>query len=111
MSVINTYFIDVLKNHYFDFSGTATRKQFWLWVLFQFLFGIILGIICGLFFGEKALQTIQVIVGLLFLLPALGIAARRLHDSGRSGWWLLLWFLPFIGPIVLLVFFLLPSKR
>lgn len=107
--MINTYFLDVLKNHYIDFAGKADRKQFWLWVLFTFIFFVLLGIVCG--FLGKAGSALQFICSLAFLLPNLGIGARRLHDAGFSAWWLLIGLVPFIGAIVLLVFFLLPSKK
>ncbi len=111
MNAINTYFIDVLKNHYFDFKGRATRKQFWMYVLFMFIIGIVLGILAKAL-GDTIGSVLSLVVGLAFLLPNLGIAVRRLHDTDRSGWWILLGFIPvinFIGGIVLLVFYVLPS--
>ena len=113
MKTLNTYFIDVIKNHYFDFKGRATRTQFWMYVLFSVILGIVLGVLAT-FIGEKAGTAVLAIVNLALLLPSLGIAVRRLHDIGRSGWWLLIGFIPvvnFIGGIVLLVFYVLPSKN
>lgn len=113
MNAINTYFIDVIKNHYFDFNGRATRKQFWMYVLFLIIFSVLLGIVSA-FLGEKAGTVLTAIVSLALLLPNLGIAVRRLHDIGRSGWWILIGIIPvinFIGGIVLLVFYVLPSKN
>ena len=112
MNAINTYFIDVLKNHYFDFQGRATRKQFWMYLLFTFLLGIVLGIVARINATVGSALTIVATLGLL--LPNLGIAVRRLHDIGRSGWWILIGLVPvinMIGGIVLLVFYLLPSKK
>ena len=108
MNVISTYFIDPIKNHYVDFGGKATRTQFWLWVLFYFLFFLVLYIVLG-FFGRVG-GAIYFIAHLLLLLPSLAIGGRRLRDGGFSPWWLLL-ALTGIGCIVLLVFFLLPSKK
>ena len=113
MNALNTYFIDVIKNHYFDFNGRATRKQFWMYVLFFIIFWVLLGIVSA-FLGEKAGTVLTGIVSLALLLPNLGIAVRRLHDIGRSGWWILIGIIPvinFIGGIVLLVFYVLPSKN
>lgn len=109
MKALKTYYIDVLKNHYVDFSGRATRTQFWLFVLFNMIVFFVLGIILG-FFGDVG-QIIGVICQLAVLLPSLAIAARRLRDCGFSPWWLLIGLVPFIGWIVLLIFYLLPSKN
>ena len=112
MNVIQTYFIDVIKKHYVDFAGCATRKQYWLYVLFNFLLSIILSLLSGM---DSAIGTlfniVYILISLGLFLPSLAIAVRRLHDTGRSGWWMLLTLLPILGPIVLLVFFVLPSKR
>jgi len=56
-------------------------------------------------------NIVYILISLGLFLPSLAIAVRRLHDTGRSGWWMLLTLLPILGPIVLLVFFVLPSKR
>ncbi|MBP5429550.1 MAG: DUF805 domain-containing protein [Elusimicrobiaceae bacterium] len=108
MNVFSKYFIDPIKNHYLDFAGKATRTQYWLWVLFSFLVFLVLSIVLG-FFGKVGDVT-YFICQLAVLLPAIAIGARRLRDAGFSPWWLLL-ALTGIGCIVLLVFFLLPSKK
>ena len=110
MNAINTYFIDVIKNHYFDFNGRATRTQFWLYVLFLVIVNILVTLLAS-FLGDTIGTVLSWVVGLGLLLPNLGIEVRRLHDIGRSGWWLLIGFVPVIGLLVLLVFFLLPSKK
>lgn len=110
MNVINTYFIDVIKNHYVDFKGRATRTQFWMWQLWTFVLGIII-MLLGQIVGENVSNIISTIISLALFLPSLSIAARRLHDIGRSGWWLLLYFLPVIGWLILFIFWLLPSKQ
>ena len=108
MKALNTYYIDVLKNHYIDFAGRATRTQFWLFVLFNIIVFALLGVVLSRF-GDTG-QNIGWICQLAVLLPSLAIAARRLRDSGHSPWWLLISLMPFIGAIVLLIFYLLPSK-
>ncbi len=107
--MFNTYFLDVIKNHYLDFAGKATRKQFWLWVLWSFIVFLVLSIVLG-FFGKTG-DIIYFLCSLAVLLPSLGIAARRLRDGGFSPWLLLLLLLPVIGAIILLVLYLLPSKK
>ncbi len=110
--MFNTYFIDVIKNHYVDFAGRATRKQFWLFTLFNVIIAFVLSWLGSM---ENTVGTIftvlYVLYALALLLPNLAISIRRLHDIGRSGWWYLLNFVPFIGWIILLVFYVLPSKK
>ena len=107
---MNKYFIDVIKNHYIDFSGRATRTQFWLFVLINFIVSLVLGIICGMFLKQNTASMVTWIYWLALLLPALGIAARRLRDAGFTPWLLLLLLVPGIGWLILLVLHLMPSK-
>lgn len=110
--MFKTYFLDVITKHYVDFEGCATRKQFWLFVLFNFIFSFVLNALGSMDNAVGSLFTVlYVLYGLALLLPGLGLAARRLHDIGRSAWWLLIALVPFVGGIVLFVFYLLPSKK
>lgn len=102
----NTYFLDIIFKHYFDFEGKANRKTYWLFVLntliFCFLFGLLLGFIFIENENEKALAFISCIIGLLFfLLPELGLTVRRLHDINVNGAWAIL-----ILPSYLSIFFI-----
>ncbi|MBO4675008.1 MAG: DUF805 domain-containing protein [Elusimicrobiaceae bacterium] len=109
---MKTYFLDVICKHYVDFSGRATRKQFWLFVLWSFVVFFVLGLVFGLVgISPETSATISKVLYLAIFLPSLGIAARRLRDGGFSPWWLLIGLVPFIGWIVLLVFYCLPSKN
>ena len=92
--------------NYFKFSGRATRAEYWWWLLFIVLAGIVLAVVDTLtgtmgMFGDSGL------LGFLFelatLVPSFALGARRLHDINRTGWWLLLWFVLVIGWIVLIV--------
>lgn len=109
MNVINTYFLDVFKKHYVDFKGRATRKQYWMYVLLTVVALLILAAVLS-FFG-KAGQIIFNLCQLAIFLPSLAILARRLHDTNKSAWWILLNLVPFIGGIVLFVFAVLPSNE
>ncbi|MBU6268879.1 MAG: DUF805 domain-containing protein [Sphingomonadales bacterium] len=108
---------------YAEFSGRSRRREFWMWALFCFLVGAAIDIVFGnpvyssgpmAFSVSSSLSTtggmLRGLFNLINLVPALAVAARRLHDIDRSGWWQLLWFVPLIGWIVLLVFFCLDSN-
>jgi uncharacterized membrane protein YhaH (DUF805 family) len=111
------YLTDPIKQ-YAVFTGRATRKQFWMWTLWVMGISIVLGIIdevsgAQIQIGDSGLMPIGILSSLFslgLLLPALAIAVRRLHDTGRSGWWYLLIFVCCFGGIVLIVFYCLPSS-
>jgi len=79
---------------YAAFDGRASRSEFWWWLLFTFLASAATGIVS---------QTLSALFSLGVMLPSLAVGARRLHDTNRSGWFLLLWFIPLIGWIILIV--------
>jgi uncharacterized membrane protein YhaH (DUF805 family) len=85
---------------YATFGGRASRSEYW-WF---FLFGLLVGAAASLFS-----ERLNALVSLFLLLPSTAVGARRLHDIGRSGWWLLLWLVPVIGWIPLLYWAVQPS--
>lgn len=93
------YFTNALKR-YADFTGRARRKEYWMYILFYLIFYIVLSVI------DAALGTLLLtsLFSLALLIPSISIAARRLHDTGRSGWWQLLVLIPLLGSIVLIIF-------
>lgn len=107
------YFTGAYKK-YADFSGRARRKEYWMFYLFYILAFVVLGFIDGLigtFNIESGIGILTGIFAIATILPALAIAARRLHDTNRSGWWQLIIIIPLIGPIVLLVFLVLKGNE
>jgi len=104
-----------LQRKYVDFTGRARRSEYWFFFLFTVLAGIVGGILDGLFrlrggaYGGTG--PIQGLIQLALLLPGLAVGARRLHDTGRSGWWLLIGLIPVVGWIILLVFFVQDSQQ
>jgi uncharacterized membrane protein YhaH (DUF805 family) len=93
---------------YADFTGRAPRAEYWwfyLLVLVAYFVGMILDSMMGSNFGGSGYGMATALVGLGLLIPSIAAGARRLHDTDRSGWWLLIAFIPLIGAIVLLVFF------
>jgi uncharacterized membrane protein YhaH (DUF805 family) len=99
-------YIDAWKK-YAVFSGRAPRKEFWMFVLGHVIVSMVLGAISS---ADENLMWVMPLYGLAVLLPALGLTVRRLHDTGKSGWWLLLSLVPLIGSIVLLVFYVTDSQ-
>ncbi len=91
---------------YVVFSGRARRPEYWYWMLFFVLLTILLTIvdtIVGLtVFGVSA-GVLSSVASLALLLPSLAVLARRLHDTDRSAWWILLELVPLVGAIILLV--------
>ncbi|MDX2706211.1 DUF805 domain-containing protein [Streptomyces sp. PA03-6a] len=94
------WYVDVLKK-YAVFGGRARRTEYWMFALFNVVISIVL-VLVGRAIDFNFLQSVY---ALAVLLPGLGVAVRRLHDTGRSGWWILIALVPVVGAIVLLVFF------
>jgi uncharacterized membrane protein YhaH (DUF805 family) len=88
------------------FSGRAGRAEYWWFVLFGAIVFGFAGLLDHAMFGRDAL--FWEICTLVFLVPYIAVAVRRLHDADRSGWWLLLTFVP-LGNIVLWIWFCMPS--
>jgi uncharacterized membrane protein YhaH (DUF805 family) len=89
------YFIGVLKK-YADFNGRARRKEYWMFIFVSIIINVVLAIF--------SMDTVSMIFGLALLVPNISVGARRLHDTGRSGWWQLIYFVPLIGMVVMIVF-------
>ena len=90
-------------DHYTKFDGRASRAAYWWWILFVVLVSAAANLV------DFALGTWGIIgglVGLGLLLPNLSVSIRRLHDTNRTGWWILIGLIPLIGWIVLLIFYL-----
>lgn len=101
------WFLDPIQYHYFDFTGRATRREFWLFTLSLFLVTVGAGMLVAL--SRETMWAVVGVFWLSILAPAVALQVRRLHDTGRSGWWWLLVFLPYIGGFGLLVLCCLPS--
>lgn len=104
------WYLEALRK-YAVFSGRARRREYWFFTLFNFLVAIGLSMIDVMRSGGTAeVSLLASIYSLAVLLPSLAVAVRRLHDVGRSGWWILIAFVPLIGLLVLLVFTLQDSQ-
>ncbi|WP_226657145.1 DUF805 domain-containing protein [Pseudalkalibacillus hwajinpoensis] len=101
------WYLKVLKN-YVNFQGRARRKEYWMFTLFNIIISVVLTLV------ETVADISPFLTGiysLFILLPGLAVTVRRLHDTGRSGWWILIGLIPLIGSIVILVFTCLESER
>ena len=106
------WYLEVLKK-YAVFSGRARRKEYWFFVLFNIIISIVLAVIDGVtgsFSPEAGMGLLGGIYTLAVLIPGIAVSVRRLHDTERSGGWLLIALVPLIGAIVLLVFMVQDSK-
>ncbi len=110
------WYIKVLKQ-YAEFEGRARRKEFWMFSLIHFLIIMALQTVTFMIAGMNPESGVGVfLMGLLGLyslavfIPSLAVSVRRLHDTGRSGWWLLISLVPVIGAIALIVFYVQDSQ-
>jgi uncharacterized membrane protein YhaH (DUF805 family) len=100
------WYLEGLKN-YATFSGRARRKEFWLFVLLNFIISVILigvDLSTGTFSEKTGVGLLGGVYAWAVVLPSLALTVRRLHDTDRSAWWLLILLIPFIGAITLLVY-------
>jgi uncharacterized membrane protein YhaH (DUF805 family) len=96
-------FADAIRSgfsNYVNFNGRSLRSAYWFWALFVFVVSLVLAIIDAKVIGASVTQSL---FGLATLLPGIAVGVRRLHDTDRSGWWLLIALIPLIGVILLIV--------
>ena len=93
--------ISTCFSKYATFDGTASRSEYWWFVLFLFVTGAVLSIVS---------EPLGIVFNLATLIPSLAAACRRLHETDRSGWWQLLFLVPLIGWIVLIVYLAQEAK-
>jgi uncharacterized membrane protein YhaH (DUF805 family) len=87
---------------YSDFSGRARRSEYWFWSLALFIAYIVAVILFVIFKPLGIIAYLAVFLGAI--VPSLAVSFRRLHDTNKSGWWLLIGLVPFVGGLILLVF-------
>jgi uncharacterized membrane protein YhaH (DUF805 family) len=107
---MNWYF-EVFKK-YAVFQGRAGRKEYWFFVLFNIIVSTALAFldrITGTFVADAGFGILSAIYTLAVILPGIAVSVRRLHDTGRSGWWFLVTIVPILGFFVFLYFMVLDS--
>ena len=97
-------------SNYVNFQGRARRSAYWFWVLFVFAASIVASILDIMIFGSESYTPLSTLFGLAVFLPGLAVAVRRLHDIGRTGWWILLYFVPIVGWIILIIWHCQPGE-
>lgn len=103
------YYIECIKK-YAVFAGRARRKEYWMFFLFNLLVPLAIGFVCGLVGLVEAAGAIGSLYTFALLLPGIAVTVRRLHDTGRSGWWMWIVLIPFVGAIVMFVFLCCDSQ-
>lgn len=107
MSAIIENFKTIMTKKYFCFEGRAGRAEFWYWVLVCVIINVVLGIVDQII----GFEILEGLFNLAVLLPGLGVSVRRLHDTNRSGWWLLLGLIPLVGAIIVIIFYAQAGQR
>lgn len=87
------WFLNPVKEHYFDFEGRVTRQAFWMFTLWYVIIYVALSIVS---------EGLAGLFSLAILLPSIGLGARRLHDIGMSGWWQLIGIIPVVGWVAII---------
>lgn len=98
----------VVLQRYAQFQGRSGRAEFWWYFLAALIIGIAFNVLIAV---SSVFFVIYVIYGLAVLVPGLAVGVRRLHDTDKSGWWLLIGLIPFVGIIVLIVFWATEGTR
>ncbi len=114
------WYLEVIKNNYANFSGRARRKEYWMFIVVN---TIILAVLYGIMFSSIDSYTGEmsdtgfaalIIIGIYSLatiIPNIAVTVRRFHDQDRSGWMVLLSFIPFVGGLILFIFMCLDGTR
>jgi len=119
MEKFNRYFLDTIRYRYAKFDGRASRSEYWYFVLFYVLVNLFLVLVDSFVINPMLGATpeqmgqggfLQLIFALAMLVPSIAIAVRRLHDIGKSGWWFLVAFIPVLGLLLLIFFFVQDSQ-
>ena len=106
------WFLMALKK-YAQFEGRSQRSEYWFFALFYILFAIaatLIDVVTGSYDPQTGFGIVSVLLAIGLLIPSLSVSVRRLHDTNRSGWWLLICLIPLIGAIWFLVLTILDSS-
>jgi uncharacterized membrane protein YhaH (DUF805 family) len=102
------YWKQVVLERYAQFTGRARRAEYWWFTLASLIIGVVLSMLGA---ASVIFNIVYFIYALAVLVPSLAVGIRRLHDTDRSGWWLLIALVPFVGFIILIVFLATDGTR
>jgi uncharacterized membrane protein YhaH (DUF805 family) len=94
------WYLEVLKK-YTLFTGRARRSEYWYFVLVNLVLALVLGMVDGVLRRMVGMGPLGMLYGLAVLVPSIAVAIRRLHDTDRSGWWVLLGLVPIVGLVLI----------
>ncbi len=102
-------FLTVVRNNYANFKGRARRREYWMFTLVYILISVVVSLISNYFFphaipNRPQMNVLGSLLGLILFLPTLAVTIRRMHDTDKSGWWILIGIIPLIGQIILIIF-------
>ena len=110
------WYLKVMRDNYANFNGRARRKEYWMFTLFTLLFALLVGIVIGILSAVG--ETAVIIAGILavvwyfaHLVPGLAVTVRRLHDTGKSGWFYLFALIPYIGSLIIFIFTVIEGDK
>tara|TARA_B100001778_G_C18269241_1_gene485820 strand:+ start:194 stop:568 length:375 start_codon:yes stop_codon:yes gene_type:complete len=111
------WYLKVMRDNYANFSGRARREEYWMFNLFYFIFFI--GLFVVIFILDALLGATGINLGAIILvififahfIPSLAVTIRRLHDTGKSGWYLLLQLIPYIGALIIFIFTVIEGDK
>ena len=110
------WYLKVMRDNYANFNGRARRKEYWMFTLFFLLFALLAGFVIGILsaVGETVAMIaiiLAVVWYLAHLVPSLAVTVRRLHDTGKSGWFYLLAIIPYIGSLIIFIFTVIEGDK
>ena len=110
------WYLKVMRDNYANFNGRARRKEYWMFTLFFLLFALLAGFVIGILsaVGETVAMIaiiLTVVWYLAHLVPSLAVTVRRLHDTGKSGWFYLLAIIPYIGGLIIFIFTVIEGDK
>ncbi len=110
------WYLKVMRDNYANFNGRARRKEYWMFTLYFLLFALLAGFVIGILsaVGETVAMIaiiLAVVWYLAHLVPSLAVTVRRLHDTGKSGWFYLLAIIPYIGGLIIFIFTVIEGDK
>lgn len=102
------WYLKVVRDNYANFNGRARRQEYWMFAFIN-LIVIVSLIIIDIILFDSGMWIISSLYFLAIIIPGIAVAVRRLHDTSRSGWWVLLALIPIVGTLILLVFMCIDS--